>query len=211
MSDYDLMEAGCEGCVRLLAKINELKTDLDSQGLKDQNVRDAREGAFHDALSFAGLDPIEGYTEEEALERFGGLRTQHESALRDRDEFDRKYQRALMLQKGAEKQCARVMKTREHFKYFIEEVVRCGTVRTSGLSGVAQRVLEEHDHLEPKEKAKADRDKKLIMMATITSCILTICSYCKASHAIGKTTEHTCIAKPLWKLWDEKASEISDE
>jgi hypothetical protein len=46
MSDYDLMEEGCEGCVRLLAKINELRIDLNNISMAPKTVLDAREGAF---------------------------------------------------------------------------------------------------------------------------------------------------------------------
>jgi hypothetical protein len=179
MSDYDLMEEGCEGCVRLLAKINELRIDLNNISMAPKTVLDAREGAFHDALSFAGLDPVDGYTEEEALRRFGKLADDYTEAVR-------KYERAIMLQK------------------FIEKVAQAAPENTP-LREQAQAILEEGG------SSELDRDKKIIVAAAITNCILTMCSYCKASHDTGMTTEHSCIAKPLWNLWDKKMAEISDE
>jgi hypothetical protein len=96
------------------------------------------------------------------------------------------------------------MKARDNFRHFIEKVAQAAPENTP-LREQAQAILEEGG------SSELDRDKKIIVAAAITNCILTMCSYCKASHDTGMTTEHSCIAKPLWNLWDKKMAEISDE
>ena len=41
----------------------------------------------------------------------------------------------------------------------------------------------------------------------IEDCILAMCPYCRASAETGMTTEHRCVAKPLWRMWDETLKE----
>ena len=42
---------------------------------------------------------------------------------------------------------------------------------------------------------------KMERAMVIEECILAMCPYCRASAEEGMTTEHRCIAKPLWRMW----------
>jgi len=61
------------------------------------------------------------------------------------------------------------------------------------------------------EKGEFDKRMKAVRLGTITDCALALCSYCKASAESGQTTEHNCIAKPLYELFQETAKEMWDE